>query len=307
MHYEYAVEPQAIASSWENFRYLIEKFGFDKGRLISQFPKSWFREVYQAADALSPLQKKKLEEALNKAKNNKVVRSGRNHDPSLGQWLDSALIEHQRQPFHAIIACNTPGSDPSVLPVDTIDESEPLMKVPRGNDIQRDISSIASALKGLLHHGTRLAFVDPYFDPFNARQKKLFRELFRIISDNNPGANCEVHYRKDARNLSNDVLEREAATLFGDVIPSGMKVSFYCWCEKDKGEDFHARYLLTEKGGISIDAGFDPVGSQETTDFTLMDNDLVLRRLAAISRDANVYELIEPIVAISSDGTVEEI
>lgn len=39
MLHEYAVEPQAIGSSWERFRYVIEKFGFDRGRLISQFPK----------------------------------------------------------------------------------------------------------------------------------------------------------------------------------------------------------------------------------------------------------------------------
>ena len=41
MLFEYAVEPQAIGSNWQNFRYLIEKFGFDRGRLISQFPKAW--------------------------------------------------------------------------------------------------------------------------------------------------------------------------------------------------------------------------------------------------------------------------
>lgn len=31
MLFEYAVEPQAIGSSWQNFRYLIEKFGFVGG------------------------------------------------------------------------------------------------------------------------------------------------------------------------------------------------------------------------------------------------------------------------------------
>jgi hypothetical protein len=28
---EYAVEPEAIAASWSDFRYLIEKFGFRSG------------------------------------------------------------------------------------------------------------------------------------------------------------------------------------------------------------------------------------------------------------------------------------
>jgi hypothetical protein len=35
MFYEYAIDPRAVGSSWATFRYIIEKFGFDQGRLIS--------------------------------------------------------------------------------------------------------------------------------------------------------------------------------------------------------------------------------------------------------------------------------
>ena len=40
MLFEYAVEPRAIGSNWKDFKYLIEKFGFDRGRLISRFQKN---------------------------------------------------------------------------------------------------------------------------------------------------------------------------------------------------------------------------------------------------------------------------
>ena len=53
MLYEYAVEPRAIVSDWSTFRFLLSQFGFDKGKLISQFPKQWFREVYSAATPLA--------------------------------------------------------------------------------------------------------------------------------------------------------------------------------------------------------------------------------------------------------------
>jgi hypothetical protein len=49
--FEYAVEPKVIGSSWQRFLYLIEKFGFDRGRLISRFPGKWEREVITVADA----------------------------------------------------------------------------------------------------------------------------------------------------------------------------------------------------------------------------------------------------------------
>jgi hypothetical protein len=46
---EYAVEPQAIGLSWQTFLYLIEKFGFDRGRLISRLPDKWKKKVTPAA------------------------------------------------------------------------------------------------------------------------------------------------------------------------------------------------------------------------------------------------------------------
>jgi hypothetical protein len=39
-----------------------------------------------------------------------------------------------------------------------------------------------------------------------------------------------------------------------------MTVTIYRWREKNGGADFHARYLLTDKGGIRVDAGFSAEG-----------------------------------------------
>src|SRR5690606_5158278 len=46
---EYAVEPAAIGSDWRTFKDLIDRFGADKGRLISRLPAKWERKVIQAA------------------------------------------------------------------------------------------------------------------------------------------------------------------------------------------------------------------------------------------------------------------
>ena len=70
MHSEYAVEPAAIGADWETFRYLIDKFGFDKGRLISRMPKRWEKKVIAAAkDAgLPDVRMKSLVERLRQTK-----------------------------------------------------------------------------------------------------------------------------------------------------------------------------------------------------------------------------------------------
>ena len=50
-----------------------------------------------------------------------------------------------------------------------------------------------------------------------------------------------------------------------------MTVTIYRWRQKPGGADFHARYLLTDRGGIRVDAGFSAEGASQTTDMTLMD------------------------------------
>ena len=306
MLYEYAVEPQAIGSSWQTFRYVIEKFGFDKGRLISQFPSRWFREVYEAAKSLPPVQKKRVEEALKQAKRNKVVRCDRPYDPSIETWLGNALVEHYRKPFHAIIATENPGGDKAVLCTDELDERHPLMAVASECAVRRDVDSLAAALHGMLCFGKRVVFVDPFFDPYSARYKRIIFKCLGVVKQLNPEATCEVHYRYHKDKPDNADLEC-AGDLFKDIIPKEMVLSVWCWRETYHGEDFHARYLLTDKGGIRIDAGFDPVGDHQKTDMALMDFDLSQTKLGALARDSNIYDLVDPVLEISSDGRIQRV
>jgi hypothetical protein len=307
MLYEYAVEPRAIGSSWETFRYVIEKFGFDKGRVISEFPKRWFREVYDATAGLSPVQKKRVEEALNQARKKKVVRCQRPYDPNAGDWLHNALTEHQRSPFRAIIAMQNPNGDDFVLPTDDLNELHPLMAVPRDRAVARDAASIAGALKELLRFGSHILFVDPFFDPYSARYKSTFRECLGIVKALNCGAICEIHYRYHDDKPSPADLEREAANLFRGVIPADMTVTIYCWRQKKGGEDFHDRFLLTDKGGIGIGAGFSAEGDHQTANMHLMSFELSQEKIRAFARTATNYELVEPVLRIASDGHVEHV
>jgi hypothetical protein len=66
-----------------------------------------------------------------------------------------------------------------------------------------------------------------------------------------------------------------------------MKVTIFCWREKTNGEDFHARNLLTDRGGIAVDAGFSAEGNHQTTDMHLMGYDLSQERLEAFARRSN--------------------
>lgn len=305
MLYEYAVEPQAIGSSWATFRYIYEKFGFDKGRLISEYPKRWLREVYDASLGLPPLERKRIEEALSQARKNRLVRCARRYDPAVGDWLQNAMVEHGRSAFHAIIATENPNGEEFVLPADDLDELHPLIAVAHDCAVQRDAASLAAAMREMLRFGSRILFVDPFFDPYNQRYKSTLRACLKIVGTSNADAACEIHYRHHDNKPANAELERDAANLFRGVIPDGMSVSVFCWKEKEGGADFHARYLLTEKGGIGIDAGFSAEGNHQTTDMHLMSYALTQEKLKSFARDATDYELVEPVLRIAAGGEVE--
>jgi hypothetical protein len=180
-----------------------------------------------------------------------------------------------------------------------------LMAVPHDRAVARDAASIAGALKELLRFGSNILFIDPFFDPYSPRYKSTLRECLRIVKALNSGAVCEIHYRYHNDKPSPTDLEREAANLFRGVIPADMTVTIYCWKEKNGGADFHARYLLTEKGGIGIDAGFSAEGDHQTTDMHLMSFELSQEKIRSFARAATDYELVEPVLRIASDGHVE--
>jgi len=307
MLYEYAVEPEAMGSSWANFRYLFEMFGFDKGRVISEFPKRWLREVYDASLGLPAVEKKRIEEALSRARKNKLVRSHRPYDGEAGDWLQNALTDHKRSPFHAIIARENPQGSDFVLLLDDLNEQNPFWSVPHDCAIPRDAPSLAAAMKEMLRFSSHILFVDPFFDPYNRRYQSTVRDCLNIVSSENPDAVCEIHYRFHENKPANGELEREAANLFRGVIPEGLKVSIFCWQERPGGADFHARYLLTEKGGIGVDAGFSAEGNHQTTDMHLMSFEHSQEKLGAFARRATDYELVEPVLQIAANGSVEHV
>jgi hypothetical protein len=89
------------------------------------------------------------------------------------------------------------------------------------------------------------------------------------------------------------------------VIPPDMTVTIYRWRRKPGGADFNARYLLTDRGGIRVDAGFQAKGGGRKTDMMLMDFALSQATRKAFERNAGVYELVEPVLRIASTANVE--
>jgi hypothetical protein len=238
---------------------------------------------------------------------NSVRFSSSGYDREAGDWLYNALTEHRRLPFRAIIAMENPSSDQAVLLADDLDELQPLMNVPHDCVVSRDAASLSTAMKEMLRFGSRILFVDPFYDPFNGRYKNTFRECLGIIRSLNPDAACEIHYRYHDGKPAPDDLEREATHLF----PGGGSRRYEGDClllaAEGRRGGFPPRYLLTDRGGIAVDAGFSAEGNHQTTDMHLMSYELSQEKLKAFARGATYYDLVEPVIRVAGSGQVERL
>ena len=310
MLFEYAVEPKAIGASWERFRYLIEKFGFDRGRLLSRFPKTWERKVIETAQAsgMNDVKFQSLVNRLRKAKMEALIRTGRNYDPSAGDWLDNAIRQHTLEPFHAIISSEDRRAKDFILVAEDIDGETPLMIAPTNWEVERVGEVLAEAMSPLLKSAKKILFVDKYFDFSQPKDIETLEACLAIIDTNGSSSvQCEIHICDHKKSPTTQFVAKNASNWLTGVIPEGITVVLFNWKEKKGGDDFHARYLLTDRGGMIVDAGFRAVGKHQKVLLTLLDLELCREKLAAFEHDSTEYELIGPILQISSDGRVRRV
>ena len=299
---EYALEPRVVGADWRQCRYLLEKFGFDRGRLIAAFPKHWQRAVHDAAAGLSDMDRKRIETLLARAKS-ALVRSGRDYDPEQ-DWFANAVAQQAMAPFQAIIADQNPDGRGDVLVAEELDESAPLFQNPHGWQVERTGAALAAAMGPLLTYSRKIWFVDPYFSVLEAPYVETLRTcLAAAAASGNVGAELQIHYREHDSRPSTDDLQRRIPRSLAGVIPAGMSVSLHAWVERDGGEDMHARYLLTDRGGLSVEAGFSAVGPHQNVDLHLLTSEVCDAKRKAFA-DGATYKQEGPILTIDSDCMV---
>jgi hypothetical protein len=160
----------------------------------------------------------------------------------------------------------------------------------------------------LLKSARTVLFVDRYFDISKPQYKETLKACLDVLSAAGTNCkNCEIHFCDHDSRPPTEVVERDARKWLQGILPAGISISLFTWKERDGGADFHARYLLTDIGGISVEAGFCAAGVHQKVQLALLDLDFVRNKLSVFARHSTVYELIEPVLEIRSDGSVHRV
>ena len=160
----------------------------------------------------------------------------------------------------------------------------------------------------MLKSARTLLFVDRFFDIGNARYQETLKACLKFVNTNGADeVRCEIHFCDHDSRPPTEIIEQKAHRWLRGVIPDGMSIILHAWQEKPGGEDFHARYLLTDVGGINVEAGFSAEGAHQNVLFGLLAWDFVQAKLEAFNRGSTVYDLVEPVLEILADGTVKRV
>jgi hypothetical protein len=305
MIHEYALEPELVAtlSNRNDFRYFIEKFGLGQPRIVSRYPKTWKRLVWEAFQSDDDMEKLRMTELLTRFSERMVHRRNCVWEPDR-PWLQNAHQEHTRVPFHAILARANAGAHPSTLTAGGLDDATALWAVPRGVTIARSAVEMASAAVDMLRIADAIIFVDPYFRPGRIENRRPLEAFLRAVVTARPllmPTRIEVHTSLDeGRSGTREFFEEQCARRLPQCVPGGVRLVILRLRERPGGERLHNRYILTDVGGLIFGVGLDDGAPGETDDVTVMDRAQYELRWSQHAAEPMGFDIPEPRVEIQS-------
>lgn len=303
MLHEFAVDP-ACLTSWELLQRISDLCGFHVGRYVSDFPpRAWQSCVHSALRRKGFQQMKMVEDLLvSLQRRGGLYNSGRSfsgpRDDS-AVWLINARRENSVRPFHAIVTDAEREIDSKEISPVAIDPHYGHWCVGTGRRVPREAAALIECLSPLLFQSQDfLLLVDSYFDPNEERYSEAFKAYLAHTSKlPHRFRKIEVHTRLRVDPRADDTARSGRLRFFWEscsgrfpkVVPLGMQVTIQLWEELEGSDSIHARYVLTERGGIKIDAGLDLGKPGQTTDVDLLAPTVYESRLREFQPGSKTY------------------
>jgi hypothetical protein len=286
--------------------------GFENGRLIVNYPYdgpspasdegTWVWRVIESVRVADVGKVGKARELLIENRR-KILRTRRafNHRSS---WIENARSENKLSPFAAIIVDGCPESASECNLDNLSGDCAPqcLREEQHVRTLPKNAEHFAHDMLPMVRHARALRFVDPHYLWQNRYSKKIG------LSKTHAAFAREMVRRMDADDVSRvpPIVEfhmlRVSAEPYNDLqifvgemaehLPSRWKAAAFLWEEKEKGKRFHARYLLTDIGGVGSDYGLDEGRTLgDETDLYLLPEAMRAQRTEDFSINSKVFSL----------------
>jgi hypothetical protein len=264
---EIALDP-CLFAQWGHHLALRDAFGVEKGRVISAFPKKWRGHVreevnrLEAAGQLGPVKAKSLLAWLDVpagSRDHRMVVNKANYDSNKAWHLNA---EDAWRSFDAILSVKEIDVANAIL----ADDDQEYLRDPKLSadiqcTIQRQRGPMVECVWPLLRDSKMVKLIEPHFNPNKPRFRNVLEALLdRLHTEGASIREIELHVRHPEDRASNDLdppsfTIPELRSKLSPLLRTDWGLRIHLW--KRGREKMHPRYLLTDRGGIQIDHGWD--------------------------------------------------
>ncbi len=264
---EIALDP-CLFAQWQHHLALRDSFGVEKGRVISAFPKKWRGYVreevsrLEAAGEIGPVKAKSLRTWLDVpmgAPDLRVVGNKASYDGTKAWHLNAA---DAWKSFDAILSHQEIETKNAILADEDQEHlRDPKFGVETQRTIQRRCQPMIDCVWPLLRDSKVVKLVEPHFNPNKPRFRDVLEALLeRLHVEGASIREIELHVRhpedRDPQDTSqSSFTTSELKQQLSPLLRSGWSLRAHLWSRGR--EQMHPRYLLTDRGGIQIDHGWD--------------------------------------------------
>lgn len=265
MNDDYAIEPSAFSNAME-LRFVLNKFGFSEGRFLAQYPKNWVKRLDDSLASLQDVERSRVALIIEKSrKAGSLGTRGWAFDGGRS-WVDNVASVR-----HALAAVAVAEKNRHGFPLlrDVLDDSE-FFRPGRSERIEARPEEYVRVAKPLLSASHQVVLVDPYFDPIREGYIRTVLGFTRAGGEmcNDFVAVCN-HEKVRPIGRFQSLLEEHVAPHLRDRQQFTVRV-----VENFGKASMHGRYLLTDKGGIRFDSGFDEKHDGRKVDVEILDRNL---------------------------------
>lgn len=293
---EYAIEPSLFAN-YHLGDAILTGIGIEHGRIVGGLPRRWEREVRRATVGQREIQRRRVEQRLVELRD--AINPRRCDWNGERTWKEQAFEVHATEPFDCILL-DGPDAHQSAADASLGLGGIACWDTTRGLRIPRTAASLAIAVKPMLCQARTVILVDAYFNPSGQlQQSKWLRPLQALaatLASDGRLARFEVHAlnpREQRRQWDAGLFAANCRADLGAALPQGLSIDAHLWRERNGGEQFHERLIVTDIGGIVLDPGIDDGADGETYQLRLISKLEIPGYLSKFIAGIGPYDLVE--------------
>lgn len=285
----FAAEPTCCKDASE-LRLLLSRFGPYAGRYLAEYPEKWAHSLTaRLEEKLGPVEAERVKTCLRRAHEQGALLANRSleWDENSG-WLDNAkkLVLSVPPKLNALVVSQENAHEADI----TLDNFETRLPLTADEKVHGTVEEYLRVSRTLLAISPELFFADPYLNPCRKKNEQVMEGMLKRIlrSPKCKRVSCfartklvvgeRLSTRNEVANAWDDLLKRVGWTTD--------RVFEYVLVDDDMSKcDFHHRSMISIKGGIWFDRGFEVLPKKRLMVGTL--NATLLEEQLGLFKDGN--------------------